>query len=142
MHASFPLFTCIGYPICISGNENDPTSAYKMCTNPYCLGTYWCSQWGCCEPPEDGMGDSDFEEPPIRKKTTPHLASPVSPSKMDTICQVYVPPNTKKGTSWAARAQFSSSEISRTRKAVRNALKITWRSPLQVTLTAGCRASW
>ena len=113
-----------------------------MCTNPYWLGTYWCSQWGCCEPPEDEMGDSDFEELPTEKKTTPRFASPVLPSKMDMICRVYVPPNTKKGISWAARAHLSSSEISGTRNAVRNALQISWRSPLQITLTAGCCASW
>ena len=46
------------------------------------------------------MDDSDFEEPPA-KKTMPCLASPVSPSKMDTICRGYIPPNTKKVTSWA-----------------------------------------
>ena len=49
------------------------------------------------------MDDSDFEEPPA-KKTTPHFASPVSPSKIDTICWGSVPLNTKKATSWAARA--------------------------------------
>ena len=49
------------------------------------------------------MDDSDFEEPPA-KKTTTRFASPVSPSKMDTICRGYLPPNTKKATSWAVRA--------------------------------------
>ena len=49
------------------------------------------------------MDDSDFEEPPA-KKTTPRFASPVLPSKMDTIYRGYVPPNTKKATSWAVRA--------------------------------------
>ena len=73
-----------------------------MCTNsPYCLGTYWCSQWGCCEPPEVEMDDSDFEEPSTKKKTTACFASLVSLSKMDMICLGYVPPNTKKATSWA-----------------------------------------
>ena len=71
-----------------------------MCTNPYCLGTYWCSQWGCCKPHELKMDDIDFEEPPA-KKTMPRFASPVSPSKMDMICQGYIPPNAKKATSWA-----------------------------------------
>ena len=61
---------------------------------------YWCSQWDCCKPPELEMDDSDFEEPPTTK-TTPCFASPVSPSNMDTICRGYVPPNTKKATSWA-----------------------------------------
>ena len=73
-----------------------------MCTNPCCLGTYWCSQWVCCEPPEVEMDDSDIEEPPT-KKTTLRFASPVSPSKMDTICWGYIPPNTKKATSWTVR---------------------------------------
>ena len=50
------------------------------------------------------MDDSDFKEPPTKQKTTLRFASPVSPSKMDMICQGYVPPNTKKATSWAVRA--------------------------------------
>ena len=37
---------------------------------------------------------------------------------------------------------LSSGEISGTRKAARNALRICWRSPLQIALTAGCHASW
>ena len=37
---------------------------------------------------------------------------------------------------------LSSGEISGTRKAARNALQICWRSPLQIALIAGCRASW
>ena len=74
-----------------------------MCTNPCCLGTYWCSQWGCCKPPELEIDDSDFKEPPA-KKTMLRFASLVSPSKMDTICQGYVPLNTKKTTSWAVCA--------------------------------------
>ena len=49
------------------------------------------------------MNDNDFEELPA-KKTMPHFASPVSPSKMDTICQGYIPPNNEKATSWAVRA--------------------------------------
>ena len=39
-------------------------------------------------------------------------------------------------------AHLSSGEISRMRKAARNALQICWRSPLQIALTAGCRTSW
>ena len=74
-----------------------------MCTNPCCLGTDWCSQWGCCKPPEFEVDDSDFEEPPA-KKTTPRFASPVSPIKIDTIFRGCVLPNTKKATSWAVRA--------------------------------------
>ena len=66
--------------------------------------THWCSQWGCCKPPEVEMDNSDFEEPPAKWKTMPRFASPLSPSKMDTICQCYVPRNTKKATSWAVRA--------------------------------------
>ena len=49
------------------------------------------------------MDDSDFEEPLV-KKTTLRFASPVSPSRMDTICRGYIPPNTKKATSWAVHA--------------------------------------
>ena len=108
-----------------------------MCTNPYCLGMYWCSQWGCCKPPEVEMDDSDFEEPPA-KKTTPRFASPVSPSKMDTICRVTfhrIPRKPHPGQC----AHLSSGEISGTRKAARNALQICWRSPLQRALTAGYR---
>ena len=89
--------------ICSSGKEKDPAGAYSMCTNPCCLGMYWCSQWGYCKPPELEMDDSDFEEPPA-KKTMSRFATPVSPSKMDTICQGYVPPNAKKAISWAERA--------------------------------------
>ena len=84
--------------------RRNPAGAYRMCTNPNCLGTYWCSQWGCYEPPEVEMDDSDFEEPLAKKMTAPHFASPVSPIKLDTIFQGYVPLNTKKATSWAVRA--------------------------------------
>ena len=85
--------------------RKDPADAYSMCANPpYCLGTYWCSQWGCCKPPEVEMDDSDFKEPPAKKKTTLCFASPVSPSKINMICRGYVPQNTKKATSWAVRA--------------------------------------
>ena len=34
-----------------------------MCTNPYCLGTYWCTEWGCYE-----MDDPEFEELRMKKK--------------------------------------------------------------------------
>ena len=88
--------------VCSSGKEKDPTVAYRMCTNPCCLGTCWCSQWGCCKPLELKMDDSDYKEPP-EKKTTVCFASPVLPSKMGMICRGYVPPNTKKVTSWAVR---------------------------------------
>ena len=49
------------------------------------------------------MDDSNFEEP-TAKKTMSRFAFPVSPSKMNTICRGYVPPSTKKATSWAVRA--------------------------------------
>ena len=49
------------------------------------------------------MDDSDFKEPPANK-TTLCFTSPVLPSKMDTICWGYIPPNTKKATSWVERA--------------------------------------
>ena len=122
--------------------RKDPADTYSMCANPpSCLGTYWCSQWGCCKPPEVEMDDSDFKGPSAKKKTTLRFASPVSPSKMNTICRGYVPQNTKKGTSGQC-THLSSGEISGTRKAARNALQICWRNPLQIALTAGCLALW
>lgn len=84
-----------------------------MCTNPFCLGEYWCSEWGCCERTEadmDDLRDPDFEEPPSKRKKTKlqgsrtRFASPVSPGKMQQICKGFVPANTKKATTWALRA--------------------------------------
>ena len=39
-------------------------------------------------------------------------------------------------------AHLSCDDISRMRKAARNALHICWRSPLQIALTADCSGSW
>ena len=86
------------------------------------------------------MDDSDFEESPA-KKTTLRFASPVSPSKMDTICRVTFHRLPRKPHPGQC-AHLSSGEISGTRKAARNVLQICWRSPLQIDLTAGCRALW
>ena len=55
---------------------------------------YWYSEWGCCEPPDVEMDNSDLEEPPAKKKIMLCFASPVSPSKMNAICQCSVPLNT------------------------------------------------
>ena len=110
-----------------------------MCTKPYCLGTYWCSAWSCCQPPKVEMDDSVFEEPPA-KKTTSHFASPVLLSKMSTIC-CYVPLNTKKATSRAVRT-FEQVRDQQNEKSSKECLQICWKSPHQIALTAGCRILW
>ena len=106
-----------------------------MCTNQYCLGTYWCSEWGCCKLPEVEMDNSDFEEPPA-KKTTPRFAwSPVSPSKWTQFAGVSFHQIPRKPHTGQC-AHLSSGEISGMRKAARNAFQICWRSPQQIALTA------
>ena len=108
--------------------------AYRMCTNPH-----WCSEWGCCEPPEVEMDNSNLEEPPAKKKTMLCIASPVSPNKMDAICWSYIPPNTKKATAWAVHA-FEQWRDQRNKTSNGNALQICWRTRPQTALTTGCRA--
>ena len=63
-----------------------------MCTNPYCLGPYWCLEWHCC-----GRMEPEPEPEPKRKKLD-HFAKPTSPTSMSKI-----PPNTGKGTKWALK---------------------------------------
>ena len=65
-----------------------------MCTNPFCLGLYWCLEWDCC-------GKMDAEPEPKRKKLD-RFAKPTSPTSMSKICEGYIPPNTGKATKWAS----------------------------------------
>ena len=68
----------------------------RMCTNPYCLGEYWCFKWDCC-------GTLAMEPEPKRKKLDDRFSKPTSPSTMSRICEGYVPPNTGKATKWALK---------------------------------------
>ena len=44
----------------------------RMCTNPFCLGLYWCLEWDCC-------GKMDAEPEP---KKLDRFAKPTSPTSM------------------------------------------------------------
>ena len=68
------------------------TVQWWMCSHPFCLGEPWCSEWDCC---------ATTMEPPRKKRkgdSTHHFMMPVSPMKMNEICDGYVPRNTKKAT--------------------------------------------
>ena len=41
-----------------------------MCTNPFCLGEPWCTEWDCCS-----------KEPPAKKTRINHVSSPAKPSR-------------------------------------------------------------
>ena len=75
-----------------------------MCSNNFCLGEPWCAEWGCCS-----SDDTEMEEPKAKKKKlevagpSRRFADPLSPSKMKTICEGFVPKNTQKATDWAIR---------------------------------------
>ena len=108
-----------------------------MCTNPpYCLGMYWCSQWGCCKPPEVEMENLPQRKRPCR--ALPLQCRPVKWTRFAGVMFQRIPRKPHPGQC----THLSSGEISGTRKAARKALQICWRSPLQIALTAGCRASW
>ena len=73
------------------------TVQWWMCSHPFCLGEPWCSEWDCC---------AAAMEPPRKKRkgdSTHRFMMPVSPTKMNEICDGYVPRNTKKATEWALR---------------------------------------
>ena len=63
------------------------TVQWWMCSHPFCLGEPWGSEWDCC---------ATTMEPPRKKRKgdlTHRLMMPVSPMKMNEICDGYVPRN-------------------------------------------------
>ena len=92
-----------------------------MCSNEFCLGEPWCSEWGCCSTDDNEIEMERVQEPKSKKKKlevarpSQRFADPLSPSKMQTICEGFVPKNTQKATDWARRV-FDEWRINRNKR--------------------------
>ena len=82
-----------------------------MCSNVFCLGEPWCSAWGRCKSDDSEM--EDFQESKAKEKKLEvagpswRFADPLSPLKMQRICEGFVPKNMQKATDW--KMPFNSS---------------------------------
>ena len=68
-----------------------------QCTNPFCLGEPFCSEWGSCSRMETPAKKSKLDS------TLGRFSKPCSSAEMQVICQGYIPKNTCKATAWVLK---------------------------------------
>ena len=106
---------------------------YSMCSNPFCLGDYWCVEWDCCS-------SMAMRDPPLSKKkkttkapgvrsATPGAcsATPLSPKSAEQICRGFVP-KTRRNVLAGLCKCLSSGRQNKIVSARRVVLKISWKN--------------